>query len=197
MSCKLSGHLQELSKSTNNIVEKILLLCLLWVQSLSSSEERNRRGKISVHNCDFVIIMNSQIFGNEHHRVKTFLKFYVICNVQIAMHLLYCFQCHPCDFLCSRSNAAKWVWSSWKLFSESRILHGTQPNRPHLGSGLDSIHPDTTHRSDWSVRTCDTTILLFGNERSFLMMQEKHLLAHKYKSCEKTVEQRQERCRPW
>lgn len=71
------------------------------------------------------------------------------------------------------NNAAMWVWSSWKLFWESRNLHGTPPNRLHPGSGFDNVHLGTIHRSDWSGHTCGTTSLLFGNEHSYLTTEEK------------------------
>lgn len=72
-----------------------------------------------------------------------------------------------------------WVWSSWKLVLESRTLRGTLPSRPHPGSGCDSVHPDTTRRSDWSGHTCGTTSLLFGNERSYLVTQQKNRLVNR------------------
>lgn len=74
-----------------------------------------------------------------------------------------------------------WVWSSWKLFWESRTLHGTQPSRLHPGSGFDSVHLGTTHRSDWSGHTCGTTSLLSGNERSYLKTQQKRRDGYEHK----------------
>ena len=67
-----------------------------------------------------------------------------------------------------------WVWSSWKLVWESRTLRGTLPSRPRPGSGCGSVHPDTTRRSDWSGHTCGTTSLLFDNEHSYLVTQQRN-----------------------
>lgn len=74
-----------------------------------------------------------------------------------------------------------WVWSSWKLVWESRTLHETLPSRLHPDSDCDSVHPDTTHHSDWSGHTCGTTSLLSGNEHSYLMTQQKDKLIDRKK----------------
>lgn len=77
-----------------------------------------------------------------------------------------------------------WVWSSWKLVWGSRPPHGTRPSRPHLGNGFDSVHPDTTLRSDWNGHTCGTTNPLFGNEHSYLLTKSEQLTAKAQKTTE-------------